>query len=139
MGNLAREPGPRRRHHELLQRGVNAIGANDDVGRCAGAVGEGDDGLLLILLKADASVAGVDDGRRELIYEERKQVGAVEAVELDSACLVGGPHRGGESSVRSEVLGIDPAGAVAGDAIAESQCLQHAHAVRLDGDAGADL
>ena len=93
--------GARRRHHELLQRGMDAVGADHDVGRGAGAVGECDDGLLLVLLEADASVAGVDDGRREPIHEERKQIGAVEAVELDSAGELGRPHGSGEGAVRS--------------------------------------
>ena len=139
MGNLARELRPRRGDHELLQGGVDAVGGHHDVGGGAGPVGEGEGGLVLSLLEADALVAGVDDGRGKLVDEEGEQIGAVEAVELDCAGELRRPHGSGEGAVRATELGIDPASGVAGDAVAETQRSQHAHAIGLDSDAGADL
>ena len=111
-----------------------------DVGRGARAVGEGEGGLLVILLEADAPVAGMDDRRRASRSDEHgQQVGAVHAVELDPAGQLGGPHRRGVGAVRAAELRIDPSGAEAGQLVAEAEAPQHAHAVRLDGDAGADL
>ena len=40
---------------------MDAVGRDHDVGRGAHTVGERDDGLVVILLEADAPVAGVDD------------------------------------------------------------------------------
>ena len=118
---------------------MDAIRRDHDVGGGAGAIGEGEGGFVGTLLEADALVAGVDYGRGKLIDKEGKQIGPVEAVELDLRRQLGRPHGSGKTAVGAAELGIDPAGGVAGDAVAETQSFQHAHAVGLDGDAGADL
>ena len=45
---------------------MDAVRRDHHVGRDARAVGERDDGLLVVLLEADASVAGRDDVGRPL-------------------------------------------------------------------------
>ena len=52
-------------------------------------LGEGEDGLLVILLEADASVA-VSNAGRQPFREHCQQVGAVHAVEFNLARQLGG-------------------------------------------------
>ena len=77
---------------------MDAVGRDHDVSRDAHAVGESEDGLLVILLEADASVAGLDDVGGQPVDEHCEQVGAVHAVELDLARELRRPHRRGDRS-----------------------------------------
>src|SRR5262245_1591788 len=112
---------------------MDSVGADHNVGRCPHAVGKSESCLLLVLLKADTSVVGVDDllGRKPA-DEHVEQVGPVHSVELDPARGLGRPHCGGKSSVGPAELRIDPFGAETKKLIAESELLQHAHTVWLD-------
>ncbi len=118
---------------------MDAVGRNHDVSRGAHAIGEREDGLLVILLEADASVACMDNAGRQPFHEHCQQVGAVHAVEFNLARQLGGPHRRGVGAVRTAKLRVDPSGAKAGQLVAEAEPPQHPHPVRLDRDAGADL
>src|SRR5262245_29267856 len=125
--------------HVLLQARMHPVGADHDVGHRTHSVGKDESCLLLVLRKADTSVVGVDDLGRKPADEHVEQVGPVHSVELDLAREFGRPHRRGKGSVRTAELRIDPFGAQTKKLIAESQPLQHAHAVWLDGNAGANL
>ena len=61
------------------------------------------------------------------------------AVEFDLAGKLGGPHRGGIGPVGAEKLRVEPSGAQPEQLVAEAEPAQHADAVRLERDAGADL
>src|SRR5262245_24892421 len=118
---------------------MNAIGADHGIGRCTRSSGKSERRLVLVLLKADTSVAGIDDFGWQPADEHAEQVGPVHAVELDLARQLGRPHRSGEGSVGTAKLRIDPPGPVTEKLVAEPKPLQHAHAVWLDGNAGTDL
>ena len=118
---------------------MDPVGRDDNVGRGAQAVGEREDGLTVMLLEADASVADVHDPGRQPVHEHGQQVGAVHAVELDSVRQLGGPHRRGVGAVRAAELRVDPSGAEAGQLVSQAEPPQHPRAVRLDGDARPDL
>ena len=62
---------------------MDAVGRDHDVGHGPFAVGEGDHRLLLVLLEADAAMAGLDDAGGQAVHQHLEQVGAVHAVELD--------------------------------------------------------
>ena len=49
---------------ELLQGRMDPVRCNNDVGGGACAIGEREDGLMIVLLEADAPVAGMHDAGR---------------------------------------------------------------------------
>jgi hypothetical protein len=125
--------------HELLKSRVHAVRCDDDVSRRATAVGEMDDGLRIILLEGDASVASLHDVGRQPFDEHSEQVGAVYPVELDLTHRLGRPHRRDIDSVRAAILRVQPSGPAAGQLVSEAKPSQHPDAVRLERDAGADF
>jgi hypothetical protein len=118
---------------------VNAVRCDYDVSRRARTVGEMDDGLRVILLEGDASVASLHDVAGQPVDEHSEQVGAVHPVELDLTQQLGGPHRLDIGSVRAAILRVQPSGPAAGQLVSEAQPPQHPDAVRLERDAGADF
>ena len=118
---------------------MNAISGDDDVGGGAPAVGKCKDRLLVVLLEADAFVIGCDDVAGQPINEHCQQIGTVHAVELDLVGELGGPHRGDVGAVRAQKLRIEPARAAPDQSVTQSKLAEHADAVGLQGDAGADL
>src|SRR5579864_5135111 len=73
------------------------------------------------------------------IEEHLQQVRAVHAVNRDALALVRRPPGGNQGDVVPSKLRIQPACAIALDVIGESEATQHAYAIRVQGNAGADL
>ena len=118
---------------------MNAVGGDHDVSRDSNTIGERDDRLLVVLLEADAAVTGVDDVRGQLGDQHFEQVGAVHAVDLDLVNQVWRPHRRDERAIRVAKLRVSPSSAEARDVRGETQSTQHAQAVGLERESGADL
>src|SRR6185437_2343462 len=118
---------------------MDAVRPDYDIGRRLYSVGESEPCPRLVLLEAHAFVAGADDFRRKPIDEHGEQVCPVHAVELDLAGERGRPHGCRVASIGAAELRIDPPGTKMEELVAQTKPLQRAHAVGLDGDAGANL
>ena len=72
-----------------------------------------DDRLLVVLLEADAAMAGLHDVGRQPVHQHPEQIGAVHAVELDLPTRLRRPHRRDERAVRAAEPRVGPARPVA--------------------------
>ncbi len=79
IGDRAMEDRVRGRKHEGPQLGMDAVGANDDIGLRGAAIGERHAGLVAVLFEAGAAVAGMHDARRQGLGQEFDEVGAMHA------------------------------------------------------------
>ena len=118
---------------------MDAVRADHHVGPYPRAIVEGDDGLLAVLLEANATMARMDDLLWESVHQHLQQVGAMEAVELDLLRELRRPHRSNERPVRAAILRVAPSCAPAQHLGVEAKPPQHANAVRLQRQSGPDF
>jgi hypothetical protein len=118
---------------------MDAVRCDDDVSRGASTIRKREESMILILLEADAPVAGAHNSSWQPVNEHCEQVGAVHPVEFDVARQLRGPHRRGVGSIGPTKLRVDLPGAPAGQPLSETEPPQHPYPIRLDRDAGANL
>ena len=64
---------------------MDAVRGDHDIRCHLGAIGEGDDCLVVVLLETDAPMVGLHQVPGQSGHQHLEQIGAVHAVELDRA------------------------------------------------------
>src|SRR5215510_4848987 len=118
---------------------MNAVGCDYDIYPGVHTICENNRGLIVVLLEPHAPMAGMDDLGWKSMDKHRKQICSMHAVEFNFTRERGRPHGRGIGSIGSAELWIDPLGAKMEKLVAETQPLQHAHAIGLDCDTSTDL
>src|SRR5215831_19350337 len=118
---------------------MNAVGRDYDIRPGMHTVRENDRRLFCILLEPHTPMVGVDNLGWQSIDKHCKQICSMHTVEFNPARERGRPHGCGIGSIGSAELWIDPLGAKMEKLVAETQPLQHAHAIGLDCDTSTDL
>jgi hypothetical protein len=131
---------PRRRENERAQLGVDAVGADHDVGLDHGTVLEAHARAPTLLLEAHRAVAGAHHARGQACGQQVDEIRAVHAEAGIPAARVGHLHRGDRRTVVAEV-GRRRADSRSPflDGGPQAHALEMAHRVWRDIDARADF
>lgn len=108
-------------------------------GRPGGSGSIGEPGAVLVLLEANAAVAGVDHFRGQSVDQHLEQVGPMGAVNLDALSILRWPPASNQPSVRMTELWVHPARPAARYLIAKCKSPQHADSIGMQRNSGADF
>jgi hypothetical protein len=118
---------------------MDAVRGDHDIGGYMYSIREVHDCPIVVLLETDASMVCLDEIAGQPGHQHPEQIGAVHAIDLDSAVWISRPHRSNERPIRVSKLRVGPPGAPASDVRSEAQPSQHANAIGLEREASADF